>query len=96
MRRLPSPAIRPQSKPSRHYGTEFWFIDGPFDGRKSGYRGRRVRVILGLIERPKQRPTSVFGEYVHQSRPLGDKLGYEHYYQWFGPTPVQITERVAA
>lgn len=91
MRRQASPALRPQSKPSKHYGTEFWFIDGPLGATRGQYRGKRARVTIGFLGR-----TQVAGEYRHEVRNVGAGLGYEHYYQWYGPTPEMLQERGAA
>ena len=75
---------RTKSKPSRLYGTDFWFIDGPHDGKMGKYQGKRMQVRI------KAGPRQAVGEYVHQTRNVGKGLGYEHYYQWFGVTPEML------
>lgn len=75
------------SKPSKHYGTDLWCYDGPMNGRMVQYRGKRIRITLEYHE------VKATGEYVHMSRPVGNRQGYEQYYQWYGPTAETMERR---
>lgn len=70
------------AKPSRHFGQQFWCADGPFHGKRSPYRGKRVQVKATL----KATGRETIGEYRHTWRHLGNRQGYLHYYQWYGAT----------
>lgn len=77
----PNPRWAISSLPSRHYKHQFWCVDGPFDGQRLDYRGKRVRLRVGV----QPNGIVISGEYKHTWRHLGNRQGYEHYYQWYGP-----------
>lgn len=85
----PDPRHAISSLPSRHYKYRFWCVDGPFNGQRLDYRGKHVRVRVylkplgGNPGRPDEK-TPISGEYQHTWRHLGNKQGYEHFYQWHG------------
>lgn len=87
-----NPSVRVQAKRSRLYGTKLWCVDGPLADRQTEYRGKRFNVRVGT-----HHGMPLNGEYRRESRPLGNKLGHEVYYQWYGPTPAMVEQaKVAA